>query len=324
MDNKTTKPTAGGNSRRDFLKKSGTAAAVFAAGGLFKTPVYGQSTAPSTGRVIGANDRIVLGFIGLGGQGLNSHLKPIVSNAQQHNVSVAAVCDLSKTRLKAAQEAAGSQAKAYEDYRKLLEQKDIDAIFCSTVNHWHAKVSIDSLNAGKHIYAEKPLSRYLNEAFEVYDTVKKTGKVFQVGSQGCSDMKWHKAAELVKNGDIGQIVMCQGSYMRNTDKGEWNQYSLDSWATPEDVNWKMWLGDDIKLRHDFNKEDFFRWRKYYQVLLGCPGRFVPAQVAPVHAGHGQSAIPRARVRCRQQAVSHGQKHAGSWRTRRAGNRPDDC
>jgi len=81
----------------------------------------------------------------------------------------------------------------------------------------------------------------------VYDTVKKTGKIYQVGSQGCSDMKWHKAAEWIKAGKIGQVVMCQGSYMRNSGpgsgvKGEWN-YAIEKWCTAEDVNWKTWLGE---------------------------------------------------------------------------------
>jgi len=87
------------------------------------------------------------------------------------------------------------------------------------------------MQAGKHIYVEKPMSRYLDEAFQVHDTVKATGKIFQVGSQGCSDMKWHKAAEWIKAGKIGAVVMAQGSYMRNTPKGEWN-YNIQAWCSP--------------------------------------------------------------------------------------------
>jgi predicted dehydrogenase len=226
---------AGQDTRREFIKKAATAAAAVATTRIFKTPVYGQNQAPSTGRVIGANDRIVLGFVGLGNQGLNSHLKPMVQAAQANNLAIAAVCDVSKHRTEEAKKEAGGNAQGFEDYRRLLELKDIDAVVCATVDHWHAPVTIDSLNAGKHIYVEKPMSRYLGEAFDVYDAVKRTGKVFQVGSQGCSDMKWHKAAEWIKADKIGKVVMAQGSYMRNTPKGEWN-YNIQPWCNADDVN----------------------------------------------------------------------------------------
>jgi predicted dehydrogenase len=286
---------AGGATRRDFIKKAATAAAAVAATNLFKTPVYGQSQAPAAGRVIGANDRIVLGFIGVGNQGLNSHLRPMKQNAQQNNIALAAVCDVSKYRLEEAQKAAGDGCKVYDDYRKLLEQKDIDAIVCSTVDHWHAPISIDSMNAGKHVYVEKPLSRYLGEAFDVYDAVKRTGKILQVGSQGCSDMKWHKAAEWIREGRIGPVVMAQGSYMRNTPAGEWNS-TIQSWATPADINWDAWLGPQIKNRKEFNADDYFRWRKYYQYCAGLLGDLFPHKLHPYMLATGNAEFP-TRVAC---------------------------
>lgn len=283
-------PTAGGNTRRDFIKKAATAAAAVATTSMFKTPVYGQNQAPSTGRVIGANDRIVLGFVGLGNQGLNSHLKPMVANSQANNTAVAAVCDVSKHRVDEAKEAGGSGVQGYDDYRKLLENKDIDAVVCATVDHWHAPISIDSMKAGKHIYVEKPMSRYLDEAFKVYDTVKSTGKVFQVGSQGCSDMKWHKAAEWIREGKIGAVVMAQGSYMRNTPKGEWN-YNIQRWCTPEDVNWAMWMGNQIKKKKDFDADDYFRWRKYYPYCAGLLSDLFPHKLHPYMLATGNPEFP---------------------------------
>jgi predicted dehydrogenase len=296
MDQKENLPKAGAGTRRDFIKKAATAAAFAATASAFKTPVYGQNTAPSPGRVIGANDRIVLGFIGLGNQGLNSHLKPMKENAQANNVALAAVCDVSKHRLEAAKAAVGEGCEAFDDYHKLLEKKDIDAIVCATVDHWHARVTIDSLKAGKHIYVEKPMTRYLTEAFEVYDTVKSTGKIFQVGSQGTSDLKWHKAAEWIKAGKIGPVVMSQGSYMRNTKEGEWNQYKIEPWATAADINWKMWLGEQIKRRKDFDADDFFRWRKYYPYCAGLLGDLVPHKLHPYLLATGNPEFP-ARVAC---------------------------
>jgi predicted dehydrogenase len=285
----SSKALAGPSSRREFIKQSATAAATVAVVNQFKTPVYGQNQAPSTGRVIGANDRIVIGFVGVGGQGM-AHVNSIKTHAGDNNVALAAVCDVSKHRVAEAKAAIGGNCEGFDDYRKLLERKDIDAICCSTVDHWHAKVSIDSMNAGKHIYVEKPMTRYLPEAFEIYDTCKRTGKILQVGSQGCSDVKWHKAAELCKAGDIGPLVLGQGSYMRNTPKGEWN-YPIQDWARPEDIDWKFWMGP-VKQNRPFSADDYFRWRKYYPYCAGLLGDLFPHRLHPLMLATGNPEFPR--------------------------------
>jgi predicted dehydrogenase len=267
-------------SRRRFLRRTIGATTALAVTGLIKGPVYGQAAAPSVD-VAGANDRLAVGFVGLGNQGLNTHLKTMTARAAQYNLAITAVCDVSKSRREEALRAAGEGAKAYEDYRQMLERKDLDVIVCSTVDHWHARVTIDALNAGKHVYLEKPMTRYLGEAFEVLDAARKTGKIVQVGAQRCSVLKWHKAAEWIKAGRIGPLVSCQGSYMRNPTryKGEWN-YSIQPWATREDVNWNLWLGDRIKTRKEFSPEDYFRWRKYYRYCAGALGDLVPHTMHP--------------------------------------------
>ncbi|MBI5388099.1 MAG: Gfo/Idh/MocA family oxidoreductase [Verrucomicrobia bacterium] len=280
---------AGAATRRDFLKKTATAAAAVAATGFLKTPVYGQATAPSA-NVAGANSKLTLGFVGLGNQGMNSHFKPILAAAGEYNLAIVAACDVSKHRVEEAV-AAVPGAKGYEDYRQLLERKDIDVVFCATVDHWHGKVSLDAINAGKHVYVEKPMTRYLGEAFELYDAVKKSGKILQVGSQGCSDLKWHKAAEWIKAGKIGPVVMCQGSYMRNTPKGEWN-YTIQPWATKDDINWNLWVGDKIKAKKDFSPDDYFRWRKYYRYCAGLLGDLFPHKLHPYMLATGNPEFPK--------------------------------
>src|ERR1043166_191014 len=122
MDNKAN-AMAGGEQRRGVIQKSAPAAAAVAATGIFKTPVYGQSPAPSTGRVIGANDRIVVGYIGVGGQGM-AHVRSQKENASANNIVQVAVCDVSKTRISDAQKAIGGDVKGYDDYRRLVENKD--------------------------------------------------------------------------------------------------------------------------------------------------------------------------------------------------------
>lgn len=289
MEENLNQPLAGSQSRREFLARATTAAAVVAATNPFKTPVYGQAQAPSTGRVIGANDRIVVGYIGLGGQGFNSHLLPMKANAAALNITQAVVCDVWAKRRDAAKAAVGGDCEATDDYRKVLERKDVDAVVIATVDHWHTRCSVDAMNAGKHVYVEKPMTRYLGEAFEIYDAVKKTGKILQVGSQGCSDAKWHKAAALIKEGKIGPLVMGVGSYMRNTPKGEWN-YTIDPELKADTINWETWLGP-VKKRNPFSPDDYFRWRKYYRYCAGLLGDLFPHKLHPYMLATGNPEFP---------------------------------
>ncbi len=289
MDQKKNLSSAGADSRRDFIKKTATAAAAVATANVFKTPVYGQNQAPSTGRVIGANDRILVAHVGVGGQGM-AHVHSVRDHASENNVVQAAVCDLSKTCVKNAKAAIGGQCEGFEDHRKLLERKEIDAVIISTCDHWHAPISIDSMEAGKHVYVEKPMTRYLGEAFAMYDTAKRTGKLVQVGSQGSTDAKWHKAAELIKAGNIGQLVLAQGSYMRNSPTGEWNNYELFPWVTPEDINWDRWLGN-VHKKVPFNAEHFRRWRKFFPYCGGLLSDLVPHRLHPLMLATGNPEFP---------------------------------
>src|SRR4051812_35320603 len=166
MDKTNIPKTTGGDSRRSFLKKTATASAVLASGSLFKTPVYGQNKAPSTGKVIGANDRIVVGYIGVGGTGVGAlahgqglaHIKSQKEHAGENNIAQAAVCDLFTKRTENAKNIIGGDCQMFTDYRKLLDRKDIDAVCIATVDHWHTKCSVDAMNAGKHVYVEKPMT----------------------------------------------------------------------------------------------------------------------------------------------------------------------
>ena len=289
MDNKVSKPTAGGDSRRSFIKKTAAVTAAVAATGIVKTPVYGQNKAPSTGRVIGANDRIAVAVVGVGyGIGKN-HLEGIHKNASQNNVVVAAACDLFNKRRDWAKEKAGlKDSDAFSDYRKLLERGDIDAVVVATHDPWHASVSIDAMNAGKHVYCEKPMTRYLDEAFKVHDAVKKTGKIFTVGSQGTSAGAWHKAAQMITAGKIGQLVWAQGFYCRNNPKGEWN-YAIEKESTAENIDWNMWLGPVSK--RPFDADAFHRWRKYYPYCGGLLGDLVPHRLHPLMLATGKPEFP---------------------------------
>ncbi|MDA1277331.1 MAG: Gfo/Idh/MocA family oxidoreductase [Verrucomicrobia bacterium] len=297
MEQNSNLSTAGGDSRRDFFKKAATAtAAAVASANVFKTPVYGQNQAPSTGRAIGANDRITVGYVGIGGWPSNcpgmglAHVQSQKNNAAENNIAQAAVCDLYSVRNDHSKELiGGADVKAYSDYRKLLERKDIDAIVISTHDTWHAKISIDSMEAGKHVYCEKPVTRYLPEVFDVHDTVKRTGKVYQAGSQGCSAAAWSRAAEWIKAGKIGKPVWAQGYYNRNNPKGEWN-YSIINDAGPQNIDWQTWLGP-VHNKIPFNADHFFRWRKFYPYCTGLLGDLVPHRLFPLMLATGNPEFP---------------------------------
>jgi predicted dehydrogenase len=285
----TSTSSAGGVPRREFIKKAATAAAAIAATSVIKTPVYGQNQAPSA-NVTGANNRIAVGVIGIGfGIGQN-HLVGIHEKANENNTVIAAASDVYTERRKfAEQKAELKESDVHNDYRKILDRKDIDAVLVATHDVWHAPISIQAMESGKHVYCEKPMTRYLDEAFKVYDVVKKTGKVYQVGSQGCSAAGWHKCAELIKSGKLGTLVWGQGYYCRNSIEGEWN-YRKDEKSTAENIDWQTWLGQ-VKQRVPFSAEDFHRWRKYFRYCAGLYGDLVPHRLHPLMLASGTPEFP---------------------------------
>jgi predicted dehydrogenase len=282
-------------SRREFLKRTTLASAAVAAAPLLRRPVYGQNQAPSV-NVTGANSRLTIGYIGVGGQGLDAHVRIMQANATANNIAQVAVCDVWQKRVERAKAViGGSGVKGFTDYRQLLEQKDIDAVVISTHDPIHAPASIAALQAGKHVYVEKPLTRYLDEAFAIQDAVKKSGgKKLQLGSQGCSAAGWHKAAEIIKAGGIGTPVWAQGYYCRNNPKGEWN-YPIDSDFKAEGMNWDAWLGQ-VKHRPALTPEHYFRWRKFYPYCAGLLGDLVPHRLNPLMVATGTTEFPK-RVVC---------------------------
>ena len=292
MSTNTKSFSAPGESRRSFIKKTATvAAAVSAAPVLFKNTVYGQ--APSA-NVIGANSRIVLGVIGAGKQG-SSHIKMLETRSAEWNVKIGAVCDLYQKHLDAAQNATQLESKdAYRDHRRLIERKDIDAILVTTVDNWHAPCTLDGLDAGKHVYCEKPMTRFVAEGWEVYDKVKSTKKVYQCGSQYTADPVYHKVANWVKSGKLGPLVWAQGGYCRNNKKNsEWT-FPVEADANPSNLDWERWLGKAPKI--PWTPEHYFSWHKYYQYNSGILGNLLSHRFYPLMLATGQPEFP-SRVVC---------------------------
>jgi len=281
-------------SRRDFIRTA-TASGVVAAAALVAAE-EGGGGALSSGRtiakrVIGANDRIRVGIVGVKGMG-GGHLRNLVGEDMRgDNVQVAAIADVWQTaRLKAQTTAALEDASVYSDYRAMLDRKDLDAVVVATPDHWHGRIGLDALLAGKHLYIEKPMTRRLDEAFKIYDAAKEIGLHVQVGAHGCSDTKYLKARELVKSGAVGQLLWAQGSYCRNNPKGEWN-YTLEPEATEQTVDWKTWLGNAPK--RGWSAERFFRWRKYWDYGTGIIGDLWPHRLHPLMLAMNITEFPRS-------------------------------
>lgn len=297
MNQERSIPSVGAaETRRSFIKKGAAAAAGALIGGsLFRHSASAQAgtprpiAAPAPGSAIGSGERIRIGMIGLGGRGA-SNMRSILGFAEKANVEVAAVCDLWSKRAEAARERANLPAdRCFTDYRKVLELPDIDAVLISTVDQWHARIAIDAMEAGKHVYLEKPFTRYLGEAFDVYDTARRTGKVLQLGTQGASNPAWTQCAELVKSGSVGPLVLAQASYMRNSgSKGEWN-YTIDPDFNKDSLNWNDWLGPVPN--RAFSADHYFRWRKYFPYCAGITGDLIPHRLSPMLLATATSEFP---------------------------------
>ncbi len=182
--------------RRDFLRVSATSALL-----LPMTAPVGRTMADESKA---KNDRPRLGLIGCGGQGSGD------ASAASHFGDFVAVCDVDKKRAEAARTNGSigkGQAEVYGDYRKLLDRKDIDAVIVGTPDHWHTKVSIDAMKAGKDLYCEKPLTLTILEGKQLGQVVKSTGRVLQVGTQQRSDHNkvFQLAVAMVRAGRIGKI-----------------------------------------------------------------------------------------------------------------------
>lgn len=282
------KETAG-TTRREFFRTAAATAAVSAtAVKVAKSSVY--SLAPAGAK--GANDRIIIGHIGVGAQG-KAHLNLLKQNASEglnNNTSQVAVCDLYVKRMKAAQALLGlKDTQAFEDYRKVLDNKDIDAVWVTTSDQWHADIACDAMKAGKHIYIEKPMCKTLEETFRIYDTAIATKRVVQVGSQGTSDPKYHECAKLVNSGKFGTTIMAQGSYNRNSKEGEWEN-TIDKDASPTAKGTENYVDWDTFRRSaepaKWDPDRFFRWRKWWEYGTGLVGDLFPHRLYPLYIAMG--------------------------------------
>ncbi len=237
-----------------------------AAAGVASAAAARPLSAQSARRVLGANDRINIGMIGVGGRG-SGHVRAINQRMEMKgDVHIVAISDIYSKRNNAALSATGlGNEDLHGDYHDLLSRSDVDGVFISTPDHWHAPMALDALDAGKDVYLEKPVTLTIPEAKAVARKVAETGGVLQVGCQHTSDKRHIKARELIEDGWIGKPLWAQANYSRNSIHGAWN-YTIDDGATAEDVGWESFLGSAPK--RPFDADRYFRWRKYWDYSGG--------------------------------------------------------
>src|SRR5712692_7827490 len=201
-------------------------------------------------------DKIAVGVIGTGARA-QELIQSILQRPQE--AEIVGVVDAYKGRVERALDRTGGRAKAYPNYEELLTQKSIDAVVVATPDHWHRRIILDAIAAGKDVYSEKPMTYRSSEGVEIINAARAAGRIVQVGSQGVSSDSDRKAKDLILSGKLGKVTMIRASYNRNTASGAWI-YPIPPDASPKTVNWEMFLGSAPK--RPFSLERFFRWRCY--------------------------------------------------------------
>jgi predicted dehydrogenase len=218
-------------------------------------------TALSYQRVLGANDRVQVGFIGVGNRG-DQVLTAFLEYGDQQ---AAAVCDIREDYMDFAVQKAKTNPAKFKDYRRLLERKDIDAVVVSTPDHWHALQTIDACQAGKDVYVEKPLCLTVVEGRRMVEVAERTKRVVQVGINRRSSKICREAAEFVRGGGIGHVTVARCDHVVN----EWPAGigNPPDEPPPPDVDWDLYLGPAPKTAFNRNRT-FYRFRWFYHYSGG--------------------------------------------------------
>ena len=225
-----------GTGRRDFLKAAGAAA---------------LTSSIFTGNLKGANDRVNIGFIGVGAMGSGN----IGYAAKVPGFQIAAVCDVYQPALERAQAQAKrlgfEGVKPVKDFREILADKSIDAVCISTPDHWHAYMTVEACKAGKDVYVEKPSFVYIDEGPKMVEAARKYKRVVQAGTMQRSGKFFQKAREIVKSGELGDITFCRAFQAGTTKKEGWG--NPPDTAPPKDLNWDLWLGPAPERAFNLNR-----------------------------------------------------------------------
>ena len=230
----------------------------------------------SASHVQGANETVGIGVIGAGIRG-EILIRSTTSIPHTRIVGVADVYDGHFSRAK---EILGSSVLVTRDYRRLLDDKEIQAIVIAVPDHWHKTMALDAMAAGKDVYIEKPMTHRWDEGDAIIEAARRQKRVVQVGSQWESMPGNTQASEIIRSGRLGKVTLINGAFHRNTATGAW-YYPVPPDASPETIDWQRFIGPAKP--HPFDAERFFRWRLYWDYSGGLPTDLFVHLVTGTHA-----------------------------------------
>ncbi len=293
--------------RRRFLRSTAAAGAAL------------SLSAASYANVAGSNGRVRVGFLGCGGRA-QAHIDLVNRFSQEGKAAPAAVCDVwdghadeydatfggGTTRRRYAQGLypsakkcgldATDKARVTKDYRRVLDLKDVDAVCISTPDHWHARMALDALHAGKDVFVETPMTRTAAEAMALVDAWRATGRVVAVGEQAMADPVWVAAFDHVRSGAIGHVALGQTGVFRNDVRGQWRFLRVVPQMTAKTVDWDLFLGHSFEVNGvpvgptpkevPFDRAAFAQWRCLWPFGGGPFADLMARRVAPLAAAMG--------------------------------------
>ncbi|MEO2052778.1 MAG: Gfo/Idh/MocA family oxidoreductase [Allomuricauda sp.] len=187
------------------------------------------------------------------------------------NVKLVGICDVFDVRAEKFINSFSTDdftPKRYTTYKDMIQSGDVDAVVIATPDHWHAPMSIEALNNNVHVYVEKPMTHTVDETYRLREAAKNSKAVFAVGHQHRQTLSFSTARDIVEKGTLGHISLIQTNTNRNDDNGAWN-YDIHEKASPETIDWEQFLGSAPQV--PFNKNHFFRWRKWWAYGSGLSG-----------------------------------------------------
>lgn len=221
------------------------------------------------------SDRLRVGLLGTGARAHQLIDAALATGA----IDVVSLCDAYAGRAERGRARAGGDAAIARDYRTVLDDPSVDAVFVVTPDHWHRRMVLDALDAGKDVYVEKPMTWAIEEGREIVAAVERTGRILEVGSQGPSSARERQAREVVRSGRLGQITLVRAAFHRNSASGAW-LYPIPPDASPQTVDWRQFLGP-APVR-PFDLERFFRWRCYWDYSGGLATDLFVHLVTTIH------------------------------------------
>ncbi|HEY8971113.1 MAG TPA: Gfo/Idh/MocA family oxidoreductase [Puia sp.] len=262
--------------RRDFIRQSSMAGMASYMGAL-------GFTATSYRNIIGANDRVRVGVVGFSDRHRNDHIPAFLASNKELNFDIIAVSDIWKKKREAGKDfltqKMGHPVQACVNNDELYNIKEVDAVIISTADFQHAWHTVEAVKAGRDTYTEKPLAETMEDARAVLKAVKESGKIVQIGSQRRSGANYHAAANFIKEGKFGPIVMVELTWNVN-QPGRWRRPELVAEMREQDTDWKRFLIN--RPYEPFDARKHLEFRLFWPYSSGIPGQWMSHQIDTVH------------------------------------------